>query len=280
MSVNLNPITPIAKSADQKDIQPKPAESGWSGRKIALAVLGTIAAIASVVGTVFLVMMLTKKKEGETAEDGQAPLQLVAKKEDEASKSTAAEFKKSKPTKDKSAPLVHLQKNRPKINHRPPTVGLLKKHGNEQPATKTNELMLSQFFELPKQPSVDTSKDQEIALKLQQELNEAVTAPAEYTSQDEAIAIALAKMESVSKPALKLNGAVTTPVEDTSQDKAIAIALAKMESVNRPAAKQPVPAKKHPVPGTTAFALPHGVTKTNYVPWAFAEAKKNYVKAH
>ena len=246
MSVSLNPTTPVAKSADQKAIQPKQAESGWSGRKIALAVLGTIAAIASVVGTVFLVMMLTKKKEGETAEGEQAPLQLVAKKEGEASENATVESKQSEPAEDKSQPLVHLNKNRPKVNHRPPTVGLLKNHGNQQSSTKTNDLSLSQFIELPKQSSVDTSKDQEIALKLQQELN----------------------------------GAVTAPVEDTSQDEAIAIALAKMESVSKPAAKQPVPSKKHHVSGTTSFVLPHGVTKANYVPWAFAQAKKNYVKAH
>lgn len=246
MSVNLNPTTPVVKSADQKAIQPKPAESGWSGRKIALAVLGTIAAIASVVGTVFLVMMLTKKKEGEAAEDGQSPLQLVAKKEGEASESAAVDSKKSEPTEDKSAPLVHLNKNRPKVNHRPPTVGLLKNNSNKQPSAKTTELTLSQFIEQPKKSSVDTSKDQEIALKLDQELNKAVTAQ----------------------------------LEDTSQDEAIAIALATMDSVSKPAARQPVSAKKHPVSGTTAFALPHGVTKANYVPWAFAEAKKNYVKAH
>lgn len=59
------------------------AISRWSGRKIALAVLCTIAAIASVVGNVFLLMMLTKKKEEASLEGETTSSQLSGEKEEE-----------------------------------------------------------------------------------------------------------------------------------------------------------------------------------------------------
>ncbi|CRX37597.1 hypothetical protein [Estrella lausannensis] len=246
MSVNLNPTTSLAVSADQKAIQAKPVESGWSGRKIALAVLGTIAAVASVVGTVFLVMMLTKKNESESKEGEQAPLQLVTAKESEESVIATSETRKSEAKEEKPLSLFHPQKTRPKVNHRPPTRTLHKNQDQELPSTKKDELTLSQFMELPKQSSADTSKDLEIALKLQQEIDEAF------------------------RP----------PMEDVSQDEAIAKALAMAEPLSKPTASRLARVKKHHITGSTTFTLPHGVTKANYVPWAFAEAKKNWVQAH
>lgn len=288
MQLDPTTIDRVAQPVEQAKAQPIKAESGWSGRKIALVVLGTIAAIASVVGTVFLVMMLTKKKEGESLEGENAPLQLVAKHDEEKGESAnVLESKQNEKAETNSTPLSHPQKTRPKFNHRLPT-RFVKDQGSEKPSTQTNELSLSQFIELPVHTSADTSKDLEMALKLQQELDGVSFKPVEDTSQDEAIAFALAQMESGMlasalpqvKAEVKQPSALPQVKAEVKQPSALPQVKAEVKQAPvKPSSKHDHHAKKYTLNGTT-IVLPHGVTKANYVPWAFAEAKKNWVKTH
>lgn len=253
MSLVVNPIDPTIKKADTLPEEAKKTESGWSGRKIALAVLGTIAAIASIVGTVFLVMMLTKKKEEASLEGETAPPLLTGAKEGEKtvqeelalSKEEKTEEKKSAPT----ANLFHPQKTKPVVKHRPPS-RTVKNIGTDKTVSegKKQELSLSQFIEIPIKPEANTAKDFEVALKLQQELDSVPVKPAEDTSMDEAIARALSEEVQTAKP------------KATKESK-------KTHHVHRPSQK-------------LTFVLPEGVTKENYASWALIQARENWAKAH
>lgn len=88
---NFNKIDPNAGVFPTTTTIPnQPVESGWSGRKIAIAVIGALAALAAVIGSLFLASRTSQKQEPGIQ-------------------------------KDTPECLFHPTKTRAKIKHRPPT---------------------------------------------------------------------------------------------------------------------------------------------------------------
>lgn len=70
MTTPLSPIDPNVNIVPVTPTEPQVTESGWSGRRICIAIIGALAAVAATLAAIFFTMKLSK---GEESTQGNKP---------------------------------------------------------------------------------------------------------------------------------------------------------------------------------------------------------------